>query len=251
MQEAERLEAEQREEEKASAIETMENWFHENFEDPQNQMPWDNEDQKYIYPYGGPYEPQDILHDTFKTEFDATWIAEAAERITDAGTFEWAPSSNSEYYEHPDPEDEDETLETGSPQAVALTKDILERLEQLESAVAALPTSPANLGHNHPPDGIGLPPYTDEDAGEITTTIAETRTALEAPTPDPVEVARLSTRFEALRAKIGPWLAKKGDLAVDKLIEHSIPALTWGTVLHLFGDLSGMLKKLAQILLGG
>ena len=78
MQEAERLEAEQREEEKASAIETMENWFHENFEDPQNQMPWDNEDQKYIYPYGGPYEPQDILHDTFKTEFDATWIAEAA-----------------------------------------------------------------------------------------------------------------------------------------------------------------------------
>jgi ribosomal protein S14 len=138
MQEAERLEAEQKEEEKASAIETMENWFHENFEDPQNQMPWDNEDQKYIYPYGGPYEPQDILHDTFKTEFDAAWIVEAAERITDAGTFEWAPSSNSEYYEHPDPEDEDETLEIGSPQAAALTRDILDRLEQLEGVVAAL-----------------------------------------------------------------------------------------------------------------
>lgn len=249
MQEAERLEAEQKEEEKASAIETMENWFHENFEDPQNQMPWDNEDQVYIYPYGGPYEPQDILHDTFKTEFDAAWIVEASERITDAGTFEWAPSSNSEYYEHPDPQDD--APETASPHAAALTQDILDRLEQLEAAVAALPTSPTNLGHNQPPEDIGLPPYTDEDAGEITTTIVETRAALEAPAPDPVEVTRLSTRFEALRAKIGPWLAKKGDFAVDKLIENSISGLKWGTVLGLFSDVSGLLKKLAQVLLGG
>lgn len=248
MQEAERLEAEQREEEKASAIETMENWFHENFEDPQNQMPWDNEDQVYLYPYGGPYEPQDILHDTFKTEFDATWIVEAADRITNAGTFEWAPSSNSEYYEHPDPEEE--LSEPSSTQAAALTRDILDRLAQLEATVTTLPTSPTNLGHNQPPDDIGLPPYTDEDAGEIKTTIVETRAALEAPAPDPAEVTRLSTRFEALRAKIGPWLAKKGDLAVDKLIEHSISGLKWGTVLGLFSDVSGLLKKLAQVLLG-
>ncbi|WIA59165.1 hypothetical protein N6H05_26005 (plasmid) [Sphingobium sp. WTD-1] len=195
MQEAERLEAEQREEEKASAIETMENWFHENFEDPQNQMPWDNEDQKYIYPYGGPYEPQDILHDTFKTEFDATWIAEAAERITDAGTFEWAPSSNSEYYEHPDPEDEDETLETGSPQAVALTKDILERLEQLESAVAALPTSPANLGHNHPLTASASRPIL-------------TRT----PVKSPQRLQRRARRWKRRRPILSKWHACRHDL---------------------------------------
>lgn len=250
MQEAERLEEERKEAEKASAIETMENWFHENFEDPQNQMPWDNEDQTFIYPYGGPYEAGDILHDTFNHEFDAVWIVEAAERLTDTGTFEWAPSSNSEYYEHPEPDDEP-TVAPSSPQAAVLTREILDRLGQLEAAVAALPTSPANLGHNQPPDDIGLPPYTDEDASEISATIVEARAALEASAPDPVEVTRLSTRFETLRAKLVPWLAKKGDLAVDKLIEHTIPALTWGTMLSLFGDVSGLLKKLAQILLGG
>ncbi len=249
MQEAERLEEERKAAEKASAIETMESWFLENFEDPQIHMPRDSEDQVFLYPYGGPFEAGEILHDAFSHEFDATWIVEAAERITDVGTFEWAPTSDSEYYEHPDPEDE--TPEPAPPQAAALTRDILDRLEQLEAAVTALPTSPNNLGHNQPPEDIGLPPYTDEDAGEITTTIAETRTALEAPAPDPVEVARLSTRFEALRAKIGPWLAKKGDLAVDKLIETSIPLIGWGYILDQFGDVSGMLRKLAQILLGG
>lgn len=235
---------------KASAIETMENWFNENFEDPQIQMPRDSEDQVFLYPYGGPYEAGDILHDTFSHEFDAAWIVEAAEKITDVGTFEWAPTSTSDFYEHPEPDDEP-TQAPSSPQTAALTVEILDRLAQLEAAVAALPTSPTNLGHNQPPEDIGLPPYTDEDADEISVAIVETRTALEAPVPDPVEVTRLSTRFEALRAKIGPWLAKKGDLAVDKLIEQSVSGLKWGTVLGLFGDVSGLLKKLAQILLGG
>lgn len=244
-----RAEEERKEAEKASAIETMENWFHENFEDPQIQMPRDSEDQVFLYPYGGPYEAGDILHDTFNHEFDAAWIVEAAERITDVGTFEWAPTSNSEYYEHPKPEDE--TSAQSAPQIAELTRDILDRLAQLEATVAALPTSPSNLGHNQPPEDIGLPPYTDEDAGEITTAIVETRAALQAPAPDPAEVARLSTRFEVLRTKIGPWLAKKGDLAVDKLIENSIAAFTWAKAFGLVGSIVLLLKELSHSLLSG
>ena len=151
--------------EKASAIETMENWFYEQFEDPQMEMPRDSEDQVFLYPYGGPFEAGDVLHDTFSHEFDAAWIVEAAERVTDGGTFEWAPTSNGEYYEHPEPESEQASA-TAS-QTVALTNEILDRLTQLEAVVAALPTRPAALGHNQPPEDIGLPPYTDEDAGEI------------------------------------------------------------------------------------
>lgn len=248
--EDERIAEEERQEAaKASAIDTMENWFHENFEDPQIQMPRDAEDQVFLYPYGGPFEAGDVLHETFSHEFDAAWIVEAAELVEQIGTFEWAPTSESEYYDHLEPEEGIEP--SPSSQVTEIKIGILERLTQLETAVAAMPTTPANVGHNQPPEGIGLPPYTDQDASEVGAAIAETRTALQDPAPDPVELSRLSTRFEVLRAKIGPWLAKKGDLAVDKFIEHSIPALTWGGMLTLFGDVSGLLKRLAQLLLGG
>ena len=242
-------EKERQEAAKTSAIETMEDWFHENFEDPQIQMPRDGEEQDFLYPYGGPFEAGIVLHEAFSDEFDAAWIVQAAERVEQIGTFEWAPTSDSEYYEHPDPQDE--TLPPQSSQVTEITIEILDRLNRLEAAVAAMPTTPANVGHNQPPDEIGLPPYTDQDASDVGAAIAETRTALQDPAPDPVELSRLSTRYEALRAKIGPWLAKKGDQAVDKFIEHSIPALTWGGIFTLFGDVSGLLKKLVQLLLGG
>lgn len=247
MQEDERLEEERREEEKASAIETMENWFHENFEDPQNQMPWDNEDQKYIYPYGGPYEPQDILHDTFKTEFDAAWIVEAAERITDAGTFEWAPSSNSEYYEHPDPDDDDDA--SLSPQATQLKSEILDQLAELKELVASLPA--AKFGHNGPPDEIGLPPYGEEEADEIDAAIAETQAILGEPVPDPTELNRQSGKLQAAATKLGKWIAGKLDLATDELIKNTIKAWSWASALGLLGAAATGLKNLALMIIGG
>lgn len=169
--------------------------------------------------------------------------------VEQAGTFVWAPTSNGDYYVHP--ELEDETAPQLPSQAPQLTSEILDRLMQLEAAFTSLPTTPANLGHNQPPDEIGLPPYTDEDAREVRATIVETRTALLDSAPDPVELSRLSTQFECLGAKIGPWLAKKGDLVVDKLIENSITALTRNGALGLLGGVAGLLRKLAQALMGG
>jgi hypothetical protein len=41
---------------RADAIEAMETWFFEKFEDPQVEMPRDSEEQSFIFSWGGPFE---------------------------------------------------------------------------------------------------------------------------------------------------------------------------------------------------
>src|SRR3546814_17434689 len=104
----------------------------------------------------------------------------AVKHIERDGTVEWAPTSHGDFYEHPDPEPEEETEAT----RVELTGRILDRLDQLEAANAAMPGQHGNIGHNAPPAEIGLPPYGDEEAAESKTAIAETRDELAKVDPD-------------------------------------------------------------------
>ncbi|MEP7351230.1 MAG: hypothetical protein ABI668_14930 [Sphingorhabdus sp.] len=88
-------------EEREAAIESMVGWFFENFEDPQNEGHYDSEDGVYLYPYGGPFDAADMLS-SFSDDYpNEEWIKEAVERIERNGTYEWAPTSNGEFYEHP------------------------------------------------------------------------------------------------------------------------------------------------------
>src|SRR3546814_5417279 len=85
-----------------------------------------------------------------------------------------------------------------------------------------MPVQPGNIGHNAPPEDIGLPPYGDEEAAEIKTAIAETRVELAQVEPDPAALANQSRRFAQWGKKLGVWLAKKGDLAVDEFIKSGV-----------------------------
>lgn len=247
----ESIEDEKREEEEkaaqaqADAIEAMETWFFEQFEDPQVEMPRDSEEQSFIFPWGGPFEASDVLHVEFSHRFDEATIMAAVEHIERYGTVEWAPTSHGDFYEHPDSEPDEEPEAT----RVELTGRILDRLDQLEAAIAAMPGQPGNIGHNAPPEEIGLPPYGDEEVAEIKAAIAETRTELAEVDPDAAVLATQSRRFEQWGKKLGLWLAKKGDLAVDELIKNGIKAVTWAGALTLFGDLAHDLFALAKALL--
>src|SRR3546814_4736886 len=76
----ESIEDEKRVEEKreaqarTDAIEAMEKWFFEQFEDPQVEMPRDSEEQSFIYPWGGPFEASEVLHGEFSYRFDEATI---------------------------------------------------------------------------------------------------------------------------------------------------------------------------------
>ncbi|TDG22733.1 hypothetical protein EYW47_16050 [Paraburkholderia silviterrae] len=40
-------------------------WFCDRYEDPANETPWDGEDKKYVYVWGGPYDPNDEIQERF------------------------------------------------------------------------------------------------------------------------------------------------------------------------------------------
>ena len=232
---------------RSDAIDTMEAWFFEQFEDPQNEMPRDGEEQAFFYPWGGPFEASDVLHGEFSHLFDERTITAAVLRIERDGTVEWAPTADGDFYEHPDSEPGEESELARSE----LTSRILDRLDKLETAITAMPGQPGNIGHNAPPEEIGLPPFGDEETAEIKNAIAETRKELTQGEPDPTELATFSRRFEGWGNKLGAWFAKKADLAVDEFIKNGMKVVTWGGALTLFSELAKDLITFAQRLLAG
>jgi hypothetical protein len=244
--EEERRAEEAKQEARQAAVEEMVGWFHEQFEDPQVETPRDSEDDSYIYPWGGPFGASDVLYGMFREEHDEELIQQAIKSVESDGTTEWAPTSSGEYYEHPQPDDN----ESGAIPALSqLTASALERLDALEAIVAALPGVSSQIGHNAPPEAIGIPPYTDEDGHAATAAIAETRAALATQDPNPAELATLARRFDGWGTKIAAWLGKKADLAVDEAIKNSVRAFTWSQAAGAFAATAGILVELAKHLL--
>ncbi|AOW14542.1 hypothetical protein LPB72_05985 [Hydrogenophaga crassostreae] len=46
-------------------IETMRRWFHARYEDPANQTPYSSQEGGYMFIFGGPYDPSDVIQDRF------------------------------------------------------------------------------------------------------------------------------------------------------------------------------------------
>ena len=236
-----RVERERREGARRAAIEAMEEWFYKNFENPESDTPRDPDDGEFIYPWGGPFDATQMLGDRFNHEYEEAWIASAVEAIEREGTVEWAPTSYGDYYEHPDPEE--------SEGSAALSSQILGRLDALEATLADLQTRPTNIGHNQPPEDIGLPPYDESDEQEIRSAIAETRSELATAAPDPQKLTTLSDRFHKVGKAIGTWLAGKADLAVDETIKRSVQGLCWVTTYKILANLGDDLMRLAEQLI--
>jgi len=186
-----RAEEERQAERREAAIEEMDKWFFEQFEDPQIETPRNGEDQEYVYAWGGPFEALDVLHSQFSSDYEESWIIEAVERIERDGTTEWAPTSTGDYYEPPDPDiDDGEVVATAQ-----LTAQILDRLTKLEEIVGALPGLPGNIGHNFPPDEIGLPPYSEVALVGVSGVISEARAELAQPVPDATKLVSFARRL--------------------------------------------------------
>ena len=77
--------------ENADVIDLMVTWFLENFEDPDNETPYDGEEGGYLYIWGGPFDAHEILEEYFETASPQD-RDEAVNIIEEAG-YEWAPNS--------------------------------------------------------------------------------------------------------------------------------------------------------------
>jgi hypothetical protein len=243
-QQAKEEEAENR----APAIESMVAWFEEQFEDPQNEMPYDSEDGEYVYVFGGPFDASDVLGDQFGSEYEQAWIEAAVEQVQSDGIFEWAPKTGGDYYEHPDRE-EDEPEPEGVSVREEITGQILQKLGELEARLAELPLAPASIGHNYPPDEIGLPPYDSESRRELEEAIAETRSEVTASEPDQTRLLKAESTFRRVGTAIVKWIGAKLDLAVDEAIKATVKATAWGAVavyaLGLADDLVNLIRQIS------
>ena len=72
-------------------VDAIVGWFFDNFEDPVEQMPWD--EGEFVFIWGGPYDADEEVSEAFADVADRTAIAAAVARIADDG-WQWAPNSS-------------------------------------------------------------------------------------------------------------------------------------------------------------
>jgi hypothetical protein len=86
---------------------SMQEWFFQNFEDPANSTPRDDETKEYIFLWGGPYDAREQLWDKFGEIVPEELIDAVADEVERDGPVEWAPAPHSPFYDDGRP-DEDE-----------------------------------------------------------------------------------------------------------------------------------------------
>lgn len=135
------------------AIEAIEEWLFENFEDPANSTPHDSGEGGYQYIWGGPDDTRDIIENVFADIASDALISAAVDSLN-RESHVWVPSIRRR--RAPD----DDYVPDPPSDAAALHAELQQRLLLLEEAVTALQVSPPGLGHNNPPEEIEPIPYT-------------------------------------------------------------------------------------------
>lgn len=217
--------------------EYMRHWFHQNFEDPAHETPYNSGEGGYLYIWGGPYNAHEQLFDEFGSLVSEDRIEEAANELEgEDGIYDWAPGRDhpdtrqreeewrAEQFERPETDDEPqlERLEDiverlksgvvpsyGDGYEIEQRRAIQDRLGKLRTTLAQVTPAHGGIGHNHPPP--------DEDSPQAVVVIEikeaeETiRGELAKPQPDALIVANATL---LLKSALG-WLGKKIDAATD------------------------------------
>lgn len=209
---------------RARKIESMVEWFFDNFEDPAEKTPHVSAEGGYQYIWGGPYDASEELYSHFGDVANEELIQAAVDEVQKDGLFDWAPKHigddlRPEDEDLNDPgEDEDynediaafqpeafqndfanPTEVTATPdQADALRREMLARFDQLEALVRG-ESDRAHRSHNHPPELLERdPPLSGEQQQQVLDLIAEARQEANALTPDPEVVVQKASMFRSL-----------------------------------------------------
>lgn len=72
-----------------AAAEEMFDWFHQNYEDPVENCPYDSAEDGYQFIWGGPYDPQEELSDQFG-DTHASEIIDTVAQFLSEQAYEWS-----------------------------------------------------------------------------------------------------------------------------------------------------------------
>lgn len=212
---------------RAQKIESMVEWFFDNFEDPAEKTPHVSADGGYQYIWGGPYDASDELYSHFGDVANEELIQAAVDEVQKDGLVDWAPKHIGDDLP---PEDEDlnglgededynesnEDIAAFQPEAFqdglvdptvavatpehseALRREMLARFDHLEALIRG-ERDRAHRSHNHPPELLERdPPLTDEQQQQVLDLIAEARQEANATTPDPAAALQKASMFRRL-----------------------------------------------------
>jgi hypothetical protein len=193
------------------AIEAMVEWFHENFEDPAMETPYESAEGGYQYIWGGPHYAREELWDAFPTANEEL-IERAAGEIQVHGIFDWAPAGSRIRESDLDVND---AVETSLEDRLEALKS---QIDEIEGYIDFWRKRDPQIGHNGPPDEFRLQPE-DADLEAAATSVVEIRAELAKGDPansaDPAVIEKAESAFQRLANKIWGWVkAGAGALAL-------------------------------------
>jgi hypothetical protein len=86
------------EEDEETQLEEMRDWFYANFQDPVEETPYDSEEGGYIYLYGGPYDPDEVLREEFEGKVSDQVLEKLIREIENVSS-EWEGRQKPEDYD--------------------------------------------------------------------------------------------------------------------------------------------------------
>lgn len=185
-------------------VEGMVAWFFENFEAPdRGEIPYDNEEGRYHFLWGGPYSARDELFDAFGDTVSQEEIQDAWEELEVQWT-EWSPAAHRII-----PPQDDDATDASLDQKVAALSGQIAVIETVLSRLMALSLDAANtkagIGHNQPPPGFELFPTRDDllRMGESLDALkAQLAQAEPISSADPVQLKKAAGWLTWLRGKL-------------------------------------------------
>ena len=94
----------------------MRQWFLDRYEDPAMETPWDSETKSYVFVWGGPYDPNEVLHDRFGSIVKFAVIEKLAHEMWGVAGDQWAPIHH-EGVDYESYIEDDESADLSSPAA--------------------------------------------------------------------------------------------------------------------------------------
>jgi hypothetical protein len=246
---------------RAEQKELMEEWFHQNFEDPANETPYESREGGYQYIWGGPYDAAEELGDKFGGLVPDHVIDEVAKRVQSDGLYEWAPVDKGDRH---DPEPEDDTgpferweidrladvpgKEYGSAEDLARRSQAISELSALEEVLPA-----PGIGHNNPPSAIdGEEADGDVSPAALADAVSGAKAELQRDAPSIVTLKSKAHVLRRVVSAVAHWVGKKLDRAVDRVIDKGIDTafntVKWSVILQGTGIWDQLLAAYSAVL---
>ncbi|WP_316168634.1 hypothetical protein [Bradyrhizobium sp. SZCCHNR3131] len=192
------------------AVEVIKEWFLSNFEDPAMETPRD--DGEFVYIWGGPYDARDVISDAFGDAASESVIEAAIEAVEAEGVFDWAPHGR-----RTQPPDDQETPDRRDP--TELHREMMQRIESLEDALARLSPDHGGIGHNQPPEPIEPLPFGDLDREAVETALVVLRSQPPEPAQTPQEAVVAANTLLSFGQRLRDYLEKQADIFVTEAVK--------------------------------